>query len=114
MLTLLCLLALGAVIAAGSLVFIVGIIFKVLFELVLLPFRLIGLLLFLPLLILKVVFSLFVGLVVGIPLLVVGIIGTLFAVVFSPLLPLLAIGALLWLLVRASTPRPALPPSPTI
>lgn len=114
MLTLLFLLAIGAAIAAGSLFIIVGIIFRVLFAVVLLPFRLIGLLLFLPFLLLKLAIGVIVGVAVGLPLLAIGIVGALFALVLSPMLPLLAIAALIWLLVRASTPRPLLPPSPSL
>jgi hypothetical protein len=91
-----------------------SIVFRVLLGLILLPFRLIGLILFLPLLILRGLIGAVVGLamapffIVGIPLLLAG--GIVAVVIFSlltPLLPLLAICAVIWLLVKASA-RPRL------
>jgi hypothetical protein len=74
----------------------------------LLPFRLLFSLLFLPLLILKVVIGGLLMIVLAPILIIAAVVGllALVAAVAVPLLPLLAIGLIVWLLVRAT--RPAL------
>ncbi len=83
------------------------------FKLLFLPFRLIGLVLMAPFILLRLIVGGLFGLVfvpivaVGAPLaLVVFIVGVVLFSLMTPLLPLLAIGALIWLLVKASS-RPA-------
>ena len=92
---------------------VIGLVVRLFVGLILLPFRLIGWLLFLPLLLLKVVFGLFTGLiglfagiiVVPVLLFVGGVLLTvLFATVAVPLLPIAAVALLVWVLVRASRP----------
>src|SRR5690348_6878142 len=101
-------LALSGVAVAASVVF------RVLLALVLLPFRLIGVILFLPFMILRGLIGAVFGLamipvaIVGLPLLLAGsIVAIVLFSVLTPLLPILAIGAVIWLLVKAST-RPRL------
>ncbi len=77
---------------------------KALVGLVLLPFKLIGA-------IFQVVlgaFALVAKLLFGGLGLLLGLVGLIVGLVFLPLLPILAIGGLVWLIVRASRPRPAL------
>ena len=91
------------VFAFGALVFLPLLLLKVLFGLVLLPFRLVGL-------VFRIVFGLFGGLLkVGFGLvgLVVGILALAFFVVLLPLLPFLVVGGFVWLLARLARPRPA-------
>ena len=85
---------------------------KALVSLVLLPIRVIGWLLFFPLLLLKGLFALISALIV-VPLLIVAAVVT--AIVFAialviPLFPLLAVAGLVWLIVKAGS-RPAVLPS---
>ncbi|HLA78549.1 MAG TPA: hypothetical protein VJU18_13295 [Vicinamibacteria bacterium] len=95
------------IVLAVGLLFLIAIpilIVKALVGLVLLPFKLVAV-------VFKLVFGAFalvakllfggLGLLLGLAALVVGLI-------FLPLLPFLAIGGLIWLIVRASRPRPAL------
>lgn len=98
----------------GGVAIAASIVLRVLLGLILLPFRLIGFFLFLPFLILRGLIGAVVGLamapffLVGIPLVFAG--GIAAIVLFSlitPLLPLLALGGLIWLLMKASA-RPRL------
>ncbi len=104
----------GLSLMLGGVALAASIVLRVFLGLILLPFRLIGLLLFVPFLILRGLIGAVVGLamapfvLVGIPLLVAG--GIVAIVLFSlltPLLPLLAICGVIWLLVKASA-RPRL------
>src|SRR5512132_3670678 len=75
---------------------------KVILWLVLLPLRLILYVLLLPLLILKLIVG---GIATLIVLPVLAIVGILLAAVFAlPLLPFVAIGFVIWLLVRGNRP----------
>jgi hypothetical protein len=95
------------VMVVGGLV--VGSVFlRLLFGLILLPFRLIGLVLFIPFMILRGILGAVFGLamipvtLVGLPLLIVGgIAATVLFSLLTPLLPLLVIAAVIWLLINA-------------
>lgn len=95
-----------SIVLGVGLLFLIAIpilIVKALVGLILLPFKLIGV-------VFKLIFGAFalvakllfggLGLLLGLAGLVVGL-------VFLPLLPFLAIGGLVWLIVRAGRPRPA-------
>ena len=97
--TLFVMLVVGCAIAAGV-VLVSGLVVKAIFGLILLPFRILGWLLFLPLLLLRGV----LGLVALPVLLVVGFMVA--AAVALPLLPFAVVALLLWLLVRVAS-RPA-------
>ena len=95
---------------------VIGLAVRLLFGLILLPFRLLGWLLFLPLLLVKVLFGLFTGLIglfagiIVVPVLLLSAAScspSLFATVAVPLLPIAAVALLVWVLVRASRPRPS-------
>jgi len=80
------------------------------FKLLFLPFRLIGLVLLAPFILLRLIVGGLFGLVlvpifaIGAPLaLAAFIVAIVLFSLFTPLLPLLAIGALIWLLVKASS-----------
>ena len=89
-------LVVGCAIAAGV-VLVSGVVVKAIVGLILLPFRIIGWLLFLPLLLLKGVFGL-----VALPILLV--LGVLVALAVAvPLLPVAAGVFLIWVLVRATS-----------
>jgi hypothetical protein len=75
---------------------------KLLVGLVLLPFKILGLLV-------KGIGSLFglaFGLVSGLFGLLLGLIGVVAAVLVLPLLPLIVLGGIVWLIVRAARPQP--------
>jgi hypothetical protein len=111
------LMVVGAMMLAGV-ASAASIVLRLLLGLILLPFRLLGFILFLPLLLLRVVIGGLFGLVlapvfvVGVPLLFVGsIIAIVLFSLLTPLLPVIAIGGLIWLLVKASArPRTDLIP----
>ena len=89
--------------AFGALVLLPLLLLKVLFSLVSLPFKLVGL-------VFRIVFGVLGGLLkVGFGL--VGVLGALLAmaffVVLLPLLPFLLVGGFVWLLARLARPRPA-------
>jgi hypothetical protein len=94
----------------GSVAMVASILFRVLFGLILLPFRLIGLILFVPFLILRGLVGAVFGLamiplaIISIPILIVG---AVFFSLLTPLLPLLALMALVWLLAK-TVARPRL------
>ena len=89
--------------AFGALVLLPLLLLKVLFSLVSLPFKLVGL-------VFRIVFGVLGGLLkVGFGL--VGVLGALLAmaffVVLLPLLPFLLVGGVVWLLAGLARPRPA-------
>jgi hypothetical protein len=93
----------------GGLMLALSIVLRVAFGLLLLPFRLLGAILFLPFMLLGGLVRGVVGLamvpfaLLGLPLVLAGSI--LMIVLFSlltPLIPLIAIGGLIWLLLKAS------------
>ena len=89
--------------AFAALVLLPLLFLKVLFGLVVLPFKLVGL-------VFRIVFGLFGGLLrVGFGL--VAVVGALLAMAFFlvllPLLPFLIVGGFVWLLARLARPRPA-------
>jgi hypothetical protein len=89
--------------AFGALVFVPLLLLKLVFSLAFLPFRLVGLAF-------RLVFGALGGLFrVGFGLvgLVAGILAMAFFVVLLPLLPLLVVGGFVWLLTRLVRPRPA-------
>jgi hypothetical protein len=89
-----------------------ALVIKVALWVLLLPFRLLFYVLFLPLLLVKWTLRFFLALLI-LPLALVGIVlgigGIALAgvLLFLPLVPLLIVGALIWLIVKAAT-RPAL------
>jgi hypothetical protein len=99
---------LGAMLFGGAMLAL-SIVFRVALGLLLLPFRLVGAILYLPFLILRGLIGGVIGLamlplaLVGVPLMLAGsiVMIVLFSIV-TPLLPILAIGAAIWLLVKAS------------
>jgi hypothetical protein len=94
----------------GGVALAATIVFRILLGLVLLPIRLIGLFLFLPLLILRGIAGAVFGLafaplvLVGVPLLLAGsIVAIVLFSLLTPLLPLLAIVGVIWLLAKTAT-----------
>ena len=89
--------------AFGALVLLPLLLLKVLFGLVALPFKLVGL-------VFRIVFGLFGGLL-KVAFGLVGVLGALLAmaffVVLLPLMPFLVVGGFVWLLARVARPRPA-------
>lgn len=89
--------------AFGALVFVPLLLLKVLFGLIFLPFRLVGF-------VFRIVFGALGGLVrVGFG--IVGLVGALLAMAFFfvllPLMPFLLLGGFVWLVARLARPRPA-------
>lgn len=101
------LLALGFLVAALLVVASVGlVILKLIFWIVLLPFRLLFWLLLLPFLLFKAVIG-FLALVLVGPLVLLALVASAIAAALAllvPLLPLVALGLLIWLLVKATQP----------
>jgi hypothetical protein len=93
----------GLVFAFGALVMLPIILVKVLFGLILLPFRIAGGAFRLVFGVLGGVFRLGFALV-G---LVAGILGFVFFLLLLPLLPLILLGGFVWLLTKAFRPAPA-------
>ena len=94
----------GILALAGAALGLIWILIRSLMWLILLPFRLLFALLALPFLLLKFIL-LAIGGVVGVTLAVAGGVLVLFAIVL-PLLPLLALGAIIWAIATAGS-RPA-------
>lgn len=89
--------------AFAALVFLPLLLLKLVFGLVALPFKLVGLAF-------RVVFGVLGGLFrvgFGIVGIVGGILAMAFFVVLLPLLPLLLVGGFVWLMARLARPRPA-------
>ena len=69
-----------------------------------LPFRVVGWLLLLPLLLLKVVVAVVGVVLTPVVAVVAAVLAAMVAGLFAPLLPVLAIAALVWLVVKMSRP----------
>jgi hypothetical protein len=99
-------LAVGALLLGW--LFVVGLVLKTAGWIVLWPLRLVGFALILPFLLLKLVLGLCVGLAV-MPVVIAGLVAALAASLIIPLLPLIFLGALLWM-VASLFSRPAVSP----
>jgi hypothetical protein len=89
----------------GGVMLALSIVLRVAFGLLLLPFRLIGAILWLPFLLLRglVGLAMIPIALVGAPLLLAGsIVMIVLFSILTPLIPLIAIGGVIWLLVKAS------------
>ena len=89
--------------AFAALVLLPLLFLKVLFGLVVLPFKLVGL-------VFRIVFGLFGGLLrvgFGLVAVVAALLAMAFFLVLLPLMPFLIVGGFVWLLARLARPRPA-------
>jgi hypothetical protein len=99
------LLALAAVAVVGA-VCLFGVLAHLVIGLILLPFRIIGWLLWIPFMIVKGLVGAVFGLVVAVPFALLVAAAVIVGLVAVPLLPLVAIVAGIWLVARGSA-RPA-------
>jgi hypothetical protein len=100
--------ALAAAVFVG-LLSVAGLLVYIVLTIVLLPFRLLGWVLWIPFLVVKTTLAAAVGLVMIVPFVLATlafaalvVVGILVGVVVLPLVPLLAVAAFVWLLLKAS------------
>jgi len=92
-----------ALIATGA---ILGSLLKAIFWILFLPFRMVGWILYLPLLLLKLVAALVGAVVTPVIAVVAAVLAAIVAGLFVPLLPVLVIAAFVWLVVKIARPAP--------
>jgi hypothetical protein len=94
-------LVLLAVVATAA---VIGSLFRAALWILILPFRIVGWVLYLPLLLLKIVAGVLGAVLTPVTAVVAAVLAAVVAGVFVPLVPVLVIAAFVWLVVKMSRP----------